>query len=103
MATKRRPLKHGPRVGEVMVTSRLIALWRQFQDESRAQGDPVKVAQLQGLLHVALRHLPWEDGREHERQYEELHRLAYPGPKRPRRLDVLGQPADLDEHEQAGG
>jgi hypothetical protein len=97
MPTKRRPLKHAPRIGEVRVTSRMISLWRQFQDTVRTQGDHdsrVRAAQLQGELHVVLRHLPWEDGAIHEDHYRQLHLLAYPDPKtRPERLDVLGEPA----------
>ena len=95
MPTKRRALKHAPRVGEIRVTERLLDLWRSFQDEVRKPGPKtVRAADLQQELHVVLGHLPWEDGNMHERHYDELHLLAYPNPKtRPERLDVLGKPA----------
>jgi hypothetical protein len=91
MPTKRRPLRHAPRVGDVRVTPRMLTLWRAFQDEIRKPGRTIRRADLIQELHVVLRHLPWESGDEHELHYHQLHLLAYEDEKtRPERLDITG-------------
>jgi hypothetical protein len=101
MPTKRRPLKHAPRIGEVRVTARLLDLYRQFQSEAREHGGSVRAAQLQHAMHGALKHLPWGSMQEQRRDYDELHKLAYEDP-RPQRLDVIGRAVYNREHERSG-
>ena len=88
MPTKRRPLKHGPRVGEVRVTSKILDLYRAYQDEVRQHDRYTRQAgKLHSGLQTALNHLPWEDVYEHDLQFNQLHLLAYPDLKtRPVRL-----------------
>jgi hypothetical protein len=88
MPTKRRPLKHGLRVGEVVVTERILDLYRAHQDEVREHGYfTVRSGQLGGELQLALGHLPWEDMERHDLDYYQLHLLSYPNPEtRPKRL-----------------
>jgi len=101
MPTKRRPLKHAPRIGEIRVTERLLNLYRAFQTEVREHRDSVRVADLLHELHCVLRHLPWESVRAQHADYRELHLLAYPDPAtRPPCLDVIGRRDDLDGHER---
>jgi hypothetical protein len=88
MPTKRRPLKHAPRVGEVRITDRLLTLYRGYQDEVRAHGEYTRAgAELNSAVRMALGHLPWGDQEEHDLHYYQLHLLAYPDPEtRPKRL-----------------
>ena len=67
MPTKRRALKHLPRIGEVRVTSQVLDLYRSFQEEVRAHGRYTRAAaELNSALQGALRHLPWEDTDMHD-------------------------------------
>ena len=94
MPTKRRPLKHAPRIGEVRVTSRMLNVYRTHQDEIRAHGRSQEsvAANYKASCRSLLNQMPWEDGDVHDLHYHQLHALAYPDPKtRPERLD-----ADLD-------
>ena len=67
MPTKRRPLKHGPRIGEVRVTSPACSISaRSFQDEVPASTGPRYTPGRrpveQALLQIVLcGELPWED------------------------------------------
>ena len=90
MPTKRRPLKHAPRIGEVRVTARMLSLYCALQDEIRAHGrGTFRVGRLRSELHIVMRQLPWEDGDVHDLHYHQLHLLAYPDPEtRPKRLDA---------------
>ena len=102
MPTKRRALKHSPRIGQVRVTQRLLDVYRAYQQVLRTDRNSVRSADLQHALHHALRHLPWENQDQQERDYAALHKLAYADP-RPARLDCFGRPVDhddLDEHDE---
>ena len=87
MPTKRRPLQHAPRIGELRVTNRMLHLYRSFQEEVRAHGRYTHAAaELNSALQTVLRHLPWEDVQLHDLQFHQLHLLAYPDPAtQPRR------------------
>jgi hypothetical protein len=91
MPTKRRPLKHAPRIGEVRITDRILDVYRGYQDEVRAHGRYTRRAgELSDALIGALGHLPWEDQDEQDLHYYQLHLLAYPDPEtRPKRLDKV--------------
>ena len=103
MPTKRRPLKHGPRVGDVRVTSRLLNLYRSFQDEVLAHGRYTRAAgQLNSALQMALGELPWADPDEEDLRRYQLWLLAYPDPKtRPKRIPkVSGHNPLIDAYER---
>ena len=91
MPTKRRPLQHAPRIGELRVTNRMLSLYRSFQEEVRTHGRyTVAAAELHSALQTVLRNLPWEDTDLHDLQFHQFHLLAYPDPEaRPKRRDVI--------------
>jgi hypothetical protein len=88
LPTKRRPLKHEARIGELVVTPRILDVYRAHQDEIRQHGRwTIRAGKLRSELHIVLNQMPWEDIYEHDLQEQQLHQLAYPDPKtRPRRL-----------------